>query len=90
VVERTLAWLSKCRAILVRWDTKARNYLGLLQARLLPHMVAPLPSLGAVVDPAATRADAFRGGDQIGAPSIIASGDPVERMTSVSLNPASA
>lgn len=31
VVERTLAWLSKCRAILVRWDKKARNYLGLLQ-----------------------------------------------------------
>lgn len=31
VVERTLAWLSKCRAILVRWDKKARNYLALLQ-----------------------------------------------------------
>lgn len=31
VVERTLAWLSKCRAILVRYDKKARNYLGLLQ-----------------------------------------------------------
>lgn len=31
VVERTLAWLSKCRAILVRWDKKARNYLGLLK-----------------------------------------------------------
>ena len=31
VVERTLAWLSKCRAILVRWDKKACNYLGLLQ-----------------------------------------------------------
>jgi putative transposase len=30
VVERTLAWLSKCRAILVRWDKKAANYLGLL------------------------------------------------------------
>jgi hypothetical protein len=30
VVERTLACLSKCRAILVRWDKKARNYLGLL------------------------------------------------------------
>jgi putative transposase len=25
VVERTLAWLSKCRAILVRWDKKACN-----------------------------------------------------------------
>jgi len=31
VVERTLAWLSKCRAILVRWDKKAANYLGLIR-----------------------------------------------------------
>ena len=31
VVERTLAWLSKCRAILVRYDKKASNYLGLIQ-----------------------------------------------------------
>ena len=31
VVERTLAWLSKCRALLVRYDKKARNYLALLQ-----------------------------------------------------------
>ncbi len=31
VVERTLAWLSKCRAILVRYDKKAQNYLGLAQ-----------------------------------------------------------
>lgn len=31
VVERTLAWLSKCRAILVRYDKHAANYLGLLQ-----------------------------------------------------------
>jgi len=31
VVERTLAWLSKCRAILVRYDKKSQNYLGLLQ-----------------------------------------------------------
>jgi putative transposase len=31
VVERTLAWLSKCRAILVRWDKQACNYLGLLK-----------------------------------------------------------
>ena len=31
VVERTLAWLSKCRAILVRYDKHASNYLGLLQ-----------------------------------------------------------
>ena len=31
VVERTLAWLSKCRAILVRYDKKASNYVGLIQ-----------------------------------------------------------
>lgn len=31
VVERTLAWLSKCRGLLVRYEKKARNYLGLLQ-----------------------------------------------------------
>jgi hypothetical protein len=31
VVERTLARLSKCRAILVRWDKQAANYLGLLK-----------------------------------------------------------
>jgi putative transposase len=31
VVERTFAWLSKCRAILVRYDKKDGNYLGLIQ-----------------------------------------------------------
>jgi putative transposase len=31
VVERTLAWLFKCRALLVRYDKHGRNYLGLLQ-----------------------------------------------------------
>lgn len=31
VVERTLGWLSKCRAILVRYDKHAFNYLGLIQ-----------------------------------------------------------
>ena len=31
VVERTLAWLSKCRALLVRYDKKPQNFLGLLQ-----------------------------------------------------------
>ena len=31
VVERTLAWLSKCRAILVRYEKKSCNYLGLIQ-----------------------------------------------------------
>jgi putative transposase len=31
VVERTLGWLSKCRAILVRYDKNDFNYLGLIQ-----------------------------------------------------------
>ena len=31
VVERTLSWLSKCRGILVRYDKKASNYVGLVQ-----------------------------------------------------------
>ena len=31
VVERTLAWLSKCRAILVRYEKKVSNYIGLIQ-----------------------------------------------------------
>lgn len=31
VVERTLGWLSKCRALLVRYDKNAENYLGLIQ-----------------------------------------------------------
>lgn len=31
VVERTLGWLSKCRALLVRYDKKSSNYLGLIQ-----------------------------------------------------------
>jgi putative transposase len=31
VVERTLAWLSKCRGLLVRYEKKALNFLGLLQ-----------------------------------------------------------
>jgi putative transposase len=31
VVERTFAWLSKCRALLVRYDTNPKHYLGLLQ-----------------------------------------------------------
>ncbi len=31
VVERTLAWLSKCRALLVRYDKHAANFRGLLQ-----------------------------------------------------------
>lgn len=31
VVERTLGWLNRCRAILVRYAKKAANYLGLIQ-----------------------------------------------------------
>lgn len=31
VVERTFAWLSRCRGLLVRYERKAANYLGLLQ-----------------------------------------------------------
>lgn len=31
VVERTLAWLSKCRALLIRYDKHAANFLALLQ-----------------------------------------------------------
>jgi putative transposase len=31
VVERTFAWLSKCRGILVRYEKKDANYLGLIQ-----------------------------------------------------------
>lgn len=31
IVERTLAWLSKCRGILIRYEKKAENYLAMLQ-----------------------------------------------------------
>lgn len=31
VVERTLAWLSKCRGLLVRYDKHPENFLGLIQ-----------------------------------------------------------
>jgi putative transposase len=31
VVERTFGWLSKCRGILVRYEKKDTNYLGLIQ-----------------------------------------------------------
>jgi len=31
VVERTLTWLSKCRALLIRYDKQGANFLGLLQ-----------------------------------------------------------
>jgi putative transposase len=31
VVERTLAWLNHCRALLIRWNVKATNYLHLIK-----------------------------------------------------------
>jgi putative transposase len=31
VVERTLAWLHQCRGLLIRWENKAENYLGLIK-----------------------------------------------------------
>ncbi len=31
VVERTLGWLSMCRAVFVRYEEKAANYLGLVK-----------------------------------------------------------
>lgn len=31
VVERTLAWLSRWRGLLIRWEKKAENYLGCLK-----------------------------------------------------------
>jgi putative transposase len=31
VVERTIAWLHLCRGLLIRWEKRSANYLGLLQ-----------------------------------------------------------
>jgi putative transposase len=31
VVERAFGWLSKCRGLLVRYEKRSENYLGLLQ-----------------------------------------------------------
>ena len=31
IVERTLAWLSKCRTLLVRYENKAANHLGFIK-----------------------------------------------------------
>lgn len=31
VVERTIAWLNRCRGILVRYEKKAQNYLAVVQ-----------------------------------------------------------
>jgi len=48
VVERTLAWLSKCRAIPIRWDKKARNYLGLLKLACALERVMNSRAVGAL------------------------------------------
>ena len=45
VGERTLAWLSKCRAILVRYDKKPGNYEGLLQLACALLWARRLPAL---------------------------------------------
>jgi putative transposase len=46
VVERTLAWLSKCRGILVRYDKKDGNYLGLIQLACALYWYRRLHRLG--------------------------------------------
>ena len=46
VVERTLAWLSKCRGILVRYDKKDSNYLGLIQLACALYWYRRLDRLG--------------------------------------------
>lgn len=54
VVERTIAWLNKCRGILVRYDKKATNYLGLIQLACALYWYRRLHRLGqcdAKVDP---------------------------------------
>ncbi len=44
VVERTLAWLSTCRGILVRYEKKTENYLGLVQLACALHWFRrPIP-----------------------------------------------
>jgi putative transposase len=47
VVERTLAWLSKCRVILVRYDKHDTNYLGLVQLACALFWYRRLHRLGA-------------------------------------------
>jgi putative transposase len=48
VVERTLAWLSKCRTILVRYDKNSFNYLGLIQFACALLWFRPLYRMGGV------------------------------------------
>ena len=47
VVERTLAWLSKCRGILIRYDKKDGNYLGLIQLACALYWYRRLHRMGA-------------------------------------------
>jgi putative transposase len=55
VVERTFAWLSKCRGLLVRYEKQDTNYLGLIQLacslywyrkldRIGPSNTSPVPT----------------------------------------------
>jgi len=46
VVERTLAWLSKCRGLLIRYEKKSENYLAQLQfaCALLWYRRLPAPA----------------------------------------------
>src|SRR3954453_22829646 len=46
VVERMFAWLSKCRGILVRYDKKDGNYLGLIQLACALYWYRRLDRLG--------------------------------------------
>jgi putative transposase len=48
VVERTLAWLSKCRGLLVRYEKHASNCLGLIQLACGLLWFRRLHQLGAV------------------------------------------
>jgi len=47
VVERTIGWLNRCRANLVRYDKEAVNYLGLIQLGCSLFGYRRLPRLGA-------------------------------------------
>ena len=46
VVERTIGWLNRCRGILVRYEKKAENYLGLLQFACGLHWYRRLHRMG--------------------------------------------
>jgi len=45
VVERTFAWLSKCRGLVIRYETKSENYEALLQLACALLWYRRLPSL---------------------------------------------